>query len=82
MSNMDFSLIFKHMDVLLLGTKLTIMMTIGAITIGVVLGTLLGLMRVSRSKIMRLSLIHISRRLRPPPGPRCLWPPGWRCLRS
>ena len=53
MSNMDFSLIFKHMDVLLLGTKLTIMMTIGAITIGVILGTLLGLMRVSRSKLLR-----------------------------
>ncbi|MEA4891168.1 MAG: amino acid ABC transporter permease [Peptococcaceae bacterium] len=53
MSNMDFSLILKHMDILLLGTKLTIIMTIGAITIGVILGTLLGLMRVSRSGILK-----------------------------
>ena len=60
MSNMNFSLILQHMDILLLGTRLTIVMTIGAILIGVILGTALGLMRVSRSKILRgISAVYL-----------------------
>lgn len=50
---MDFFLLLKHYDLLLTGAKLTVIMTVGAITLGLVLGTLLGLMRISRSSIFQ-----------------------------
>ncbi len=50
---MDFSLLLKHYDLLLTGAKLTVVMTVGAITLGVILGTLLGLMRIARLSILR-----------------------------
>jgi polar amino acid transport system permease protein len=50
---MNFSLVMEYADFILEGAVLTIFMAIGSIFLGCILGTLLGLMRVSSSKILK-----------------------------
>jgi polar amino acid transport system permease protein len=50
---MNFSLLLRHYDLLLVGAELTILMTIGSVTLGLILGTALGLMRISRLGFVR-----------------------------
>ncbi|MCL1848101.1 MAG: amino acid ABC transporter permease [Clostridiales bacterium] len=50
---MNYSLLLVHFDLLLTGAKLTVIMTIGAVTLGLILGTVLGLMRISRYRLTR-----------------------------
>jgi len=45
---MNYSLLLTYYDLLLTGAQLTVVMTIGSVILGLVLGTLLGLMRISR----------------------------------
>ena len=51
---MNYSLLLDHADFLLVGVRLTITMTIGAIVFGLILGTLLGLMRISSLRFFRM----------------------------
>ena len=50
---MNYSLILQHYDLLLTGAELTVVMTIGSVTLGLILGTMLGLMRLARSALVR-----------------------------
>jgi polar amino acid transport system permease protein len=50
---MDYSLLLRHYDLLLTGAELTIIMTIGAVILGLILGTILGLMRLSKYVVLR-----------------------------
>jgi polar amino acid transport system permease protein len=50
---MDYSLLLKHYDLLLNGAVLTVIMTIGSTSLGLILGTFLGLMRISRLALLR-----------------------------
>ena len=52
---MNFSLLLSHYDILLIGARLTIIMTIGAVCLGLTLGTLLALMRLSTLKAVRMA---------------------------
>lgn len=49
---MDLSLVWQHKDFLLAGTVATIYITLGAVTIGAILGLLIGLGRLSRNRII------------------------------
>jgi polar amino acid transport system permease protein len=51
---MNYSLLQLHADFLLVGARLTVVMTIGAIILGLILGTGLGLMRISRLRFLQL----------------------------
>jgi polar amino acid transport system permease protein len=51
---MNYTLLLQHYDLLLTGARLTVIMTIGAILIGLILGTTLGLMRISRLALIRM----------------------------
>jgi len=51
---MNYSLLLQHYDLLLTGARLTVVMTVGAVTLGLILGTILGLMRLSRLKAVRM----------------------------
>lgn len=51
---MDFSLLFKHYDMLLRGAQATLEVTFGALALGLVLGILAGTCRISRTLWIRL----------------------------
>jgi len=51
---MNFSLVMEYADFILDGAGLTIIMALGSICLGCILGTLLGLMRISSSKFLRV----------------------------
>jgi His/Glu/Gln/Arg/opine family amino acid ABC transporter permease subunit len=51
---MNFSLIMEYADFILTGAVLTIFMALGSIALGCILGTILGLMRVSSSRFLKL----------------------------
>ncbi|MCJ2163953.1 MULTISPECIES: amino acid ABC transporter permease [unclassified Pseudodesulfovibrio] len=51
---MDFSLIFKHYDMFLDGTLVTLQVTVGALVMGLVLGILAGTGRISRRLQIRV----------------------------
>lgn len=51
---MDFSLLFKHQDMLLNGAWITLQVTFGALALGLVLGILAGTGRISRRLYLRL----------------------------
>ena len=51
---MDFSLIFKHYDMFLDGTLVTLQVTVGALVMGLVLGILAGTGRISRRLQIRI----------------------------
>ena len=51
---MNYSLLLDHYDLLLTGAMLTVTMTIGAIALGLALGTALGLMRLSARRPLRM----------------------------
>ena len=51
---MNYSLLLQHYDLLLIGAELTVIMTIGAVSLGLILGTVLGLMRLSRLRGVRV----------------------------
>lgn len=50
---MDFSLVFDHYDIFLLGALNTLKITLGALGIGLILGTIAGTSRVSRNALIR-----------------------------
>jgi len=50
---MDFTLVFKHYDMLLKGAWFTIQITFGALSLGLVLGVLAGTCRISRNMAVR-----------------------------
>ena len=50
---MNYALLLDHFDLLIEGSGLTVVMTIGAISLGLVLGTALGLMRLSKVFFIR-----------------------------
>ncbi|MCL1804763.1 MAG: amino acid ABC transporter permease [Clostridiales bacterium] len=50
---MNYSLLLQHYDLLLIGAELTVVMTVGSVTLGVILGTVLGLMRLSAYRPVR-----------------------------
>ena len=50
---MNFSLLLTHFNLLLTGAELTVIMTLGAIFIGLALGTALGMARLSKSRAVR-----------------------------
>lgn len=50
---MNFQLVMQYSSFLLQGAVITIYMAIGSIALGCVLGTLLGLMRISTNKLLR-----------------------------
>ncbi|MDR1193562.1 MAG: amino acid ABC transporter permease [Peptococcaceae bacterium] len=50
---MNYGLLLKHADFLLTGARLTVLMTVGAILLGLVLGTALGLARLSQHRPLR-----------------------------
>jgi His/Glu/Gln/Arg/opine family amino acid ABC transporter permease subunit len=52
---MDFSLVFKHSDMLLSGAWYTVQITFGALTLGLMLGILAGTCRISRRTPVRLA---------------------------
>ncbi|WP_147821326.1 amino acid ABC transporter permease [Salidesulfovibrio onnuriiensis] len=57
---MDFALVFDHYDLFLSGAANTLKITFCALTIGIILGTLAGVARISRNAMMRyLSDIYI-----------------------
>jgi His/Glu/Gln/Arg/opine family amino acid ABC transporter permease subunit len=49
----DFSLVFEHYDLFLKGALNTLKITLGALSLGLVLGTLAGTSRISRNVFMR-----------------------------
>ncbi|SOB57155.1 conserved membrane protein of unknown function [Pseudodesulfovibrio profundus] len=51
---MDFSLVFKHFDMLLNGAAATIQVTFGALAMGLVLGVIAGTCRISRRFYVRI----------------------------
>ncbi len=51
---MDFSLVFKHYDMLLTGALATLQVTFGALAMGLVLGTIAGTCRISRRFTVRI----------------------------
>ncbi|KAB1443716.1 amino acid ABC transporter permease [Pseudodesulfovibrio senegalensis] len=51
---MDFSLIFEHYDLFLMGALNTLKITMGALLMGLFLGTFAGVFRISRSWWLRL----------------------------
>ena len=51
---MDFSLVFKHYDMLLNGAMATLQVTFGALAMGLVLGILAGTCRISRRLFIRI----------------------------
>lgn len=51
---MDFSLLFKHYDMLLNGALATLQVTFGALALGLVLGVIAGTCRISRTLWIRL----------------------------
>lgn len=51
---MDFSLIFKHQDMLLHGAMITLEITFGALALGLFLGTFAGIGRISRRLPIRM----------------------------
>lgn len=51
---MNFSLVMEYADFILDGAVLTIIMALGSIGLGCILGTILGLMRISSSRFLRL----------------------------
>jgi polar amino acid transport system permease protein len=52
---MNYALLLDHFDLLLTGAKLTVVMTLGAVSIGLILGVALGLMRLSRLAFLRIA---------------------------
>lgn len=50
---MNYSLLMQHYGLLLTGAELTVIMTIGAVALGLILGTILGLMRLSKTALFR-----------------------------
>ena len=50
---MNYALLLTHYDLLLTGAQLTVVMTVGAVCLGLLLGTMLGLMRLSRRWLAR-----------------------------
>lgn len=52
---MDFTLVFKHYDMLLKGGWFTLQITFGALSLGLVLGVLAGTCRISRRKAIRFA---------------------------
>lgn len=51
---MDFSLVFKHSDMLLHGAWVTIQVTFGALALGLALGIIAGTCRISRRAVVRV----------------------------
>nr|WP_321257371.1 amino acid ABC transporter permease [uncultured Pseudodesulfovibrio sp.] len=51
---MDFALVFKHYDMLLNGALASLEVTLGALTMGLILGTLAGTCRISRRFYIRV----------------------------
>ncbi|AMK11684.1 MAG: amino acid ABC transporter permease [Pseudodesulfovibrio sp.] len=52
---MDFSLIFKHQDMLLNGALVTLEVTFGALALGLFLGIFAGIGRISRRTVVRMA---------------------------
>lgn len=51
---LQFEIVFKHLDMFLVGALMTIKITVGAVLIGIVLGFLLGMAKLSRNFILRI----------------------------